>query len=315
VTRKAAWSSCVVPPRLRPGETVAVCAPAGPVPREGLLAGLSLLESRYRVRWDDSLFERTGFLAGSDDRRADELNRALRDPEVRAIICARGGYGVMRILERLDADALKRDPKLVVGFSDVTALLAWSVVAARVRPVHGPMVVQLGKLPGEDAAWLFRLLETPGAPGPVPSPSPLERLGGRGGGAPSGRIVAGNLEMLTRLLGTPWEMDLGASLFVIEEVGERPYRLDRMLTQLHLGGHLRAVRGVVVGDLTRCVEPDQSPPAAIDVVDERLLAFDIPAVKGLPFGHGERNLALPWGAKASLDLAAGVIVLDEGAVT
>jgi muramoyltetrapeptide carboxypeptidase len=313
VTRKAAWSSCVVPPRLKPGDTVAVCAPAGPVPREGLLAGLALLEARYKVKWDERLLEREGFLAGSDDRRAEELNRYLGDPDVRAIVCARGGYGVMRILDRLDAEALKRDPKLVVGFSDLTALLAWCVVAGRVRPVHGPMAVQLGTLPPEDAAWLFRVLEDRAPAGVVPAPAPLTRIGARGGGSVSGRVVAGNLEMLTRLIGTPWEMDLGASILVVEDVGERPYRVDRMFTQLHLGGHIRAVRGVVAGDFTRCVEPDASPPTVMEVVDERLRAFEIPGVAGLPFGHGARNLALPWGAKASLDLAAGMLVLEEPA--
>src|SRR5688572_29485978 len=154
--RRASWSNCVTPPRLRPGDTVAIPAPAGPVPAEGFEAGVRLLAQRYKVVYDEALFERTGFLAGSDDRRADELNRYLADPDVRGIICARGGYGVMRILDRLDAAALRRDPKPIVGFSDVTALLAWSVAEAQVLPIHGPMVVQLGKLPPADVEWLFR---------------------------------------------------------------------------------------------------------------------------------------------------------------
>jgi muramoyltetrapeptide carboxypeptidase len=284
------------------------------VPKEGLLAGLEILGARYKVKWDERLLERDGFLAGDDARRTDELNRYLHDPDVRAIIAARGGYGVMRIMDRLDADALRRDPKLLVGFSDVTALLAWAVVAGRVRPVHGPMAVQLATLPPEDAAWLFRLLEDAKAPGVVPAPAALARVGARGGGSVTGRIVGGNLEMLTRIIGTPVEMDLGASILVVEDVGERPYRIDRMLTQLHLGGHLRAVRGVVAGDFTRCVEPDGSPPSVAEVIAERLEAFDIPALSGLPFGHGARNLALPWGAKASMDLAAGLLVIEEAAV-
>jgi muramoyltetrapeptide carboxypeptidase len=313
VTRKAAWSTCALPPRLKPGDVVAVPAPSGPVPREALEAGLALLASRYTLRWDERVFERHGFLAGEDDRRADELNRYLADPDVRAIVCARGGYGLMRILDRLDTDALRRNPKLVVGFSDATALLCFAV-SARVRPIHGPMVVQLGGLPPENANWLYRLLESPTAPGEVPAPAPLERIGARGGGSVQGRLVAGNLEVLTRLIGTPWEMDLGASVLAIEDVGERPYRIDRMLTQLHLGGQLRAVRGVVAGEFTRCVEADGSPPTVEEVIDERLAAFDIPGVSGLRFGHGAENVALPWGAKCTLDLAAGKLVLEEGAV-
>src|SRR5688572_14412734 len=119
IRRKASWSTAQKPPRLRPGDKVAVPAPAGPVPEEGFRRGLEVLSSRYDVVYDEGLLERTGFLAGSDDRRADELDRYLRDPDVRAIIPARGGYGVMRILDRIDLAALKREPKIVCGFSDM----------------------------------------------------------------------------------------------------------------------------------------------------------------------------------------------------
>src|SRR3990170_3842307 len=147
--RKASWSTCAPPPRLREGDTVAVPAPAGPVPVEPFRAGLGILESRYKVVYDEGIFARTGFFAGDDRRRADELNRYVAAPDVRAILCARGGYGTMRILDQLDGDALRRDPKPLVGFSDITALLAWAAAAAQVRPVHGPVVTQLGHLPAE----------------------------------------------------------------------------------------------------------------------------------------------------------------------
>lgn len=306
------WASAVIPPRVRPGDTIAVVAPAGPVPREGFLTGLALLEARYKVRWSEALLEREGFLAGSDDRRAAELQAALDDPDVRAIVCARGGYGLMRILDRLDPAGLHREPKPIVGFSDCTALLAWAAKAARVRGIHGPMVVQLGKLPPEDAAWLFDLLENPGALGALPVP--LSRIGARGGGSVRGRLVPGNLEIITRLLGTPWQVDLGAGVLAMEDVGERPYRVDRMLTQLHLAGALRGARAVLAGDFTRCDEPDGSPPDVWQVIDERLRAFELPGVTGLPFGHGVRNVALPMGARCEIDFAAGQLAFDEGAV-
>ncbi len=283
------------------------------MPAEGFEAGVSLLAQRYKVVYDEALFERTGFLAGSDDRRAEELNRYLRDPEVRGIVCARGGYGVMRILDRLDAAALKRDPKPIVGFSDVTALLLWSVVEAQVLPIHGPMVVQLGKLPAGDVEWLFRLLETPEAPGAVPAE--LARVGKRGGGTVAGRLVGGNLEIVSRLVGTPWELDTGAGVLFIEEVGERPYRVDRMLTQLKLAKGLDGVRAIAVGDFTRCNEPDGAPPSVDEVIDERLTAFEIPGLSGLPVGHGDRNLALPIGAACAVDLATGRMVIEAPAVS
>jgi muramoyltetrapeptide carboxypeptidase len=313
--RAFAWSQTVLPPRLRPGDTVAVPAPAGWVKREALQRGLELLSSRYRVVFDESetgLFAQQGFLAGSDERRADELNRYMGDPDVRAIISARGGYGVMRILDRLDGALLRRDPKLIVGFSDLTALLAWAANEANLRPVHGPMVGQIGRLPPEDLAWLQHILEEPTPIGRVPGAT--RRVGDRGNGTVEGRLVGGNLELVSRLIGTPWAMDLGASVFLMEDVGERPYRIDRMLTQLRLAGALQGVRGIAAGEFLRCVEPDGLPPTVTDVLDERLLAFQIPGVVDLPVGHGERNLAMPLGARCALDLAEGTLVIEDAAV-
>lgn len=312
MTRKATWSGTLLPARLRPGDTIAVPAPAGPVLPEAAQAGLALLAQRYRVVVDDAIYVRTGFLAGSDDRRADELNRYLRDPDIRAIIPARGGYGILRILERLDADALRRDPKPIVGFSDMTALAAWAVRSAQVRTIHGPMVNQLGRLPAEDVAWLYHLLEDPKARGQWPEAG--RRIGARGGGTVEGRLIGGNLELTTRLVGTPWAFDLGAAIFVTEDVGERPYRIDRMLTQLKLSGALDGVRAIVVGDFIRCLEEDGYPPTATEVLEERLTAFDIPGVDGLPIGHGDRNRAFPVGARSALDLATGLLTIEEPAV-
>jgi muramoyltetrapeptide carboxypeptidase len=311
-SRKATWSTTILPARVRPGDTIAVPAPAGPVLPEALARGIEVLRSRYRVVFDEAIHVRTGFLAGSDQRRIDELNGYLRDPEVRAIIPARGGYGLMRILEQLDADALKRDPKPVVGFSDATTLAAWCIRDAQVRPIHGPMVNQIGRLPASDVEWLFRTLEDP-APPATPLAG-LTRIGARGGGTIDGRLAGGNLELITRLIGTPWSYDLGATLLVIEDVGERPYRIDRMLTQLKLTGALDGVRAVCAGQFLRCEEDDGSPPSVWEVIEERLSRFDLPGVAGLPVGHGDRNLAFSLGARAALDLGQGKLVIEEGAV-
>jgi len=311
--RKSTWSTCAVPARLRPGDTIAVPAPAGPVLPDAARSGLMLLASRYRVLHDEAIFERSGFLAGSDDRRAEEMNRYLRDPEVRAIVPARGGYGVMRILDRLDADALRRDPKPIVGFSDLTALASWCVREAQVRPIHGPMVNQLGRLPGDDVEWLIRTLEDPAPQGEWPDA--LGRAGARGGGTVEGRLAGGNLEITTRLIGTPWSLDLGAAVFIMEDVGERPYRVDRALTQLKLAGLLDGVRAVGVGDFLRCEEEDGYPPSVREVIDERLETFDLPAVTGLPIGHGERNRAFSVGARCAVDLGNGRLIVEEGAVS
>src|SRR5262249_9534491 len=149
----------------------------------------------------------------------------------------------------------------------------------QVRPIHGPMVNQLGRLPPEDVEHLIRVLEDPKAVGPWPES--FARVGARGGGTVEGRIVGGNMEMMTRLIGTPWSMDLGAAIVVMEDVGERPYRIDRMLTQLKLAGSLDGVRAAALGAFLRCVEEDGSPPSVSEVLEERLTTYDIPAIAGL----------------------------------
>jgi muramoyltetrapeptide carboxypeptidase len=298
-----------IPPRLRPGDTVAVVAPAGPVPGDRLRRGLEILESRYRVRVAHDVLRTTGYLAGGDDRRAAELAGALADPDVRAVFVARGGYGIFRVLPFLDPAVVRRDPKVIVGFSDATALLAWAARAG-VRGVHGPVVAQLGELPASDHAALFDLLERPSPPPPLAS----ERAAGAGSARSiEGRLVGGNLCMVAHLVGTPWAIDTDGALLLLEEVGERPYAIDRYLTRLHLAGALLGVRGLAIGDLVRCEERVMiDSPAADVVVDERARAFGLPALAGLPVGHGARNRAVPIGARAVLD--TGRLELLEPAV-
>lgn len=287
---------------MRVNDTVAVCAPAGPVSEERLGAGLAVLARRYRVQVAPDIGTRTGYLAGDDERRTEALNRCLRDPDVRAVIIARGGYGTMRILADLDADALRRDPKPIVGFSDATALLCWALTHAGVRGIHGPMAAQLGELPAEDADWLFRLLEET-EPSPLP-PMPLTAIGApmNAGAAPvlEGPLLGGNLCLLAHLIGTPYQLDFTGAVLFFEDIGEQPYRLDRYLTHLGLAGALDAALAAVVGDMTACHAPEDHPDA-FAVVDERLRRLGIPGVCGAPLAHGTRHVALPFGARCVLD--------------
>lgn len=265
--------------------------------RDRLRAGVDVLAGRYRVRVAPEVPARAGYLAGADDQRAASLNRYLRDPDVRAIICARGGYGTMRILDDLDADALRRDPKLIVGFSDATALLAWALRAG-VRGIHGPMAGQLGTLSAADVAWLFRLMEST-APQPLP-PLPLAPLGAPLPGEPvEGPLLGGNLCLLSHLVGTAYQVDLAGALLFFEEVGEAVYRIDRYLTHLGLSGALDRVAAALAGDMTDCAAPP-GHPAALAVIHERLARHGVPGVHGAPLAHGARNLALPLGARAAL---------------
>lgn len=308
-------SRAVIPARIKPGDRVAVVAPSGPPAAEPLARGLARLAGRYDVVVPDGLAERgDGYLSAPDEARAEELSRALRDPDVRAIFVARGGYGLTRVLPLLDAAALRHDPKPIVGFSDATALLAWAREAAGVRGIHGPVVTQLADLPPDDFAWLVRILESPKPVGVLPGV--FGRIGAPGGGTVEGRLLGGNLEIVTRLVGTPWQLDLGASVLFLEDVGERPYRLDRALTHLATAGQLDAVRAVTLGSFTRC-EPNagERSPGPMEVLDGRLRDLGLAGIGGLPCGHGARNVALPFGAQTVLDLARAGVVIEDAAVS
>jgi muramoyltetrapeptide carboxypeptidase len=297
--------------RLRPGDVVRVVAPAGPVPREGFAAGAEILGRRYQLRYDEALFSREGFLAGSDERRLGELRAALADPEARAVVLARGGYGLLRILPFLDPAALRARPLPIVGFSDGTALLAHAARAG-VAAIHGPVVTQLANLPAPDHEALFRLLEEP-APGGL-----LSGLEGIVPGRARGPLLGGNLEVFSRLLGTPFLPDLAGAILFIEDLGERPYRVDRLVTHLDLAGAFSAVAGVVVGDFSSCVEPEPTrahSPTAAQVLAERLGRLTIPVAVGGLFGHGTRNVALPYGCLCELDAFNGTLAALDGVVS
>lgn len=299
------------PPRLRPGDVVRVIAPSGPIFPDAFAAGAGVLGERYRLRYEPAvLFAADGFLAGSDEQRLAALIGAIADDDARAVIMGRGGYGLLRIVARLDPALLRRHPKPIVGFSDGTVLLARAAQAG-VAAIHGPVVTQLARLSADDRAALFALLE---------SPEPCKLLGELETlvpGAASGPLLGGNLEVLSRLVGTPILPDLDDAILFLEDVGERPYRLDRLLTHLELAGIFARVAGVVVGDLVGCEEPAESrltSPSATDVVRERLRRLPIPVVLGGRFGHGERNRALPYGVPATLDANAGTLAALDGAV-
>lgn len=283
-----------LPEPLRPGDLVAVVAPSSPAPRGELLTGLGWLRQRYRVRARAGVLARDGYLAGSDSRRRDELAEALEDPEVRAIFCARGGYGVTRILDGLPWAAFERRPTWLVGFSDITAL---HLEAQRrgIVSLHAANVTGLGRATPYERSRVMGVLER-GAGDDWRGLDVLHR--GRGGDV-AGPAVGGNLTMLaTQAAAGRLALPSGAVLF-LEDVTERPYRLDRALTSLRASGALAGVSAIVLGDFTECA-PGPDGVTVEAVLAERTGDLGVPVLAGAPFGHGSRNMPIPLGFTASL---------------
>ena len=302
----------VKPPRVVPGDRVTVVAPAGPLDRETFDAGLKILARRYDVAWDPSLLGRVRYLAGDDARRGGELASALADPGARAVIAARGGYGSMRLLARLwprvDGRPTDAGPaKPLVGFSDITALHAALQTAGRVS-VHGPVVTQLAHQPQAVVERLFALLEDETAPPEPVAGTPVV------GGIAEGPVLGGNLSVFTRLLGTPWLPDLTGAVLLLEDVGEKPYRIDRMWTHLRLAGVFEKAAGLALGDFTDCDDPDGDFTLR-DVLWSLAAEAGLPCVGGLPIGHGAVNVPVALGTRVRLDGGSGTLSFLEPAVT
>ena len=280
-------------------------APSSPFDEAAFARGVERLRRRYDVRHGQGVLARTGFLAGDDARRIEELRDAIADHTVDAIVAARGGYGATRILPALRTADIARRPKLLVGFSDVTALhAAW--LRAGVRAIHGPMVAALGDA-GEPLVdrWIAAV---EGEPMP-----PIERLETIAGGRAEGPLVGGNLAVLCALVGTPYAPPIDGCVLFLEDVGERPYRVDRMLTTLQHAGWLARVAGVVLGAFEGG-DPGPDGVGVDDVLAERLPDLGIPVARGLSAGHVDDNLELPLGAPVRLDADAGTLAFLEPAV-
>jgi muramoyltetrapeptide carboxypeptidase len=290
----------LLPRALPPGGTVGLAAPAGPVDPDRLEAGCRWLEDAgFQVVRRDDLIARRGYLAGDDARRAKELMELVSDDRVEAILCARGGYGCHRVVPLLDAEAFRAARKPLAGFSDVTTLLLWQLRRAGLAGFHGPMPARTATRP-EDREALVRLLC--GEPGDA-----VLRGTPGGGGRAEGPLVGGNLTVLVASLACDWEPDLEGAILLVEDVGERPYRLDRALAQLRAAGRLDGLAGVGVGSFAACDDEAYPSPTACEVVEEALRPLGVPLVLELPFGHGEANRPWPVGVRARIDGDAGTV--------
>jgi muramoyltetrapeptide carboxypeptidase len=304
------------PPALRPGDRIAVVAPASPFARDQFDAGIAEIRRLgFEPVFDESVFERTGYVAGSPEIRARAWQRAWDDPSIAALVAARGGYGSAQLLPRLDAAAVSRTAKAFIGYSDNTSILAWLTTRCALVSFHGPMLERrLAKgASGYDRDTFERCLCRTEPVGEISHPQ-LESLKP---GEAAGMLVGGTLTQLTASLGTPYAFDPPAgSVFFFDEVGERPYRIDRMLTQLRLSGLLAHASAIVFGELPNCDEPGGSPAARAAVRDV-LTDFPGPILYGLPSGHTTgATLTLPFGVRTRVvSDPRPMLVIEEAAVT
>jgi muramoyltetrapeptide carboxypeptidase len=291
------------PPPLRLGDTVGIVAPGSPIKRDLLLAGCEgLRRLGYKPVYQDSILDRDLYFAGSARRRARELEEMFERDDIRAIICARGGYGTNYLLQELDLAKLKRHPKIFVGYSDVTTLLTWFTRAAGLVTFHGPMVTKDFAVPEgvHASSWNAALAAS--------SPWDLKFSAGSEvkvliEGSAEGTLYGGCLSMLAASLGTPFEIDTRNTILFVEDVAAKPFQVDRMLMQLKLAGKLEAVRGIIFGEMLDCIQPGVEQDYTLEEVVTRVLRdLNIPIAYGLRSGHVTReNITLPLGVRSSLE--------------
>ncbi len=301
--------TCQIPPMLKPGALLYAIAPSGAVRDPAAFQpGLDLWRSRgYEVRLAEGWDDRYGYLAGTDAGRRQQFATALKDPNCDGILCIRGGWGAARLLEDwpMPMEALGSNrtqtvlikPKWLIGFSDVTSLL-WGFACRGISGVHGPVLTTLGDEPQSSQARLFDWVERHEI-------SPLQGQGWNGGSV-TGLLLPANLTVATHLLNTAYQPDLKGVILALEDVGEAPYRLDRMLTQWRMSGALSQVAGIALGRFSSCEPPEGYPSLSIEeMLRDRLMDLNIPIVADLPFGHEGENAALPVGVEVRLDGGRG----------
>jgi muramoyltetrapeptide carboxypeptidase len=296
-----------IPSRLKQGDTIGIVAPAGPFDLETFSRGTRIIEEMgFEVFIPAGLFEAEGYLAGSDHHRADYVNQLFADKSIDAIISARGGYGSIRTLQLIDYEAIKKNPKIFIGFSDITALLSVLFKRCGLVTFHGPVVTSLADGTEES---LHALLKA------ILSDSKLEITVPNGitvkPGSGSGILCGGNLTTLCHLVGTPFTPIFSNRLLFLEDRGEAPYRIDRMLVQMKLAGCFKGLAGIVLGTFEECGPMEAILKIFADIFQD----MPIPILAGLEAGHGKNNTTIPLGIEATLAADEQSLLFQRAATT
>ncbi|MDK2820323.1 MAG: muramoyltetrapeptide carboxypeptidase [Clostridia bacterium] len=302
------------PPQLKKGDTIGVIYPASPLPDIKYLERGKAFFNKFGFNVIESYFQSKGYLAGSDAKRLANLHQMFEDPNVKALICLRGGYGTLRLLQDINYQLIRSNPKILIGYSDITALhLAINKMTGLVT-FHGPMIYpELG----EDIISPYTiesLIRT------ITLNEPLGTLDHGfikpvtiSPGQAEGMIIGGNLSLVTATLGTPFEIDTTGKILFLEEVDEAPYRIDRMLMQLKLAGKLEVAAGIIFGQFTRCIN-SRNNLTPLDIIKRDLVPLGKPCIYGLPAGHLPTQLTLPLGIRVRLDATNCTLTYLESAL-
>lgn len=313
----------ILPASLRKGSTIAITAPASGVNRAELESGISFLRAQgFNLVLGRHVGSTSSYLSAPDTVRAEEFNEFVRRSDIDAIICARGGYGVTRILPDIDYAAIRSNPKVIMGYSDITALLVAIYERSRIVTYHGP-VCSSSFDETTKSSFLHVTVDNSmnenldGSLSVLYSSEDLEVFHG---GTAEARLVGGNLATICSTLGTPFEIDTRGAILFLEDIAEEPYRIDRMLTQMWLSGKFDDVKGVVLGVFKSCEGIRRSPntptmsPSLKQVFKNRFASMTVPVLSGLPFGHIRSKLTLPLGVRAKIDCGKKTFSLLEPSV-
>lgn len=299
-----------IPKKLHPGDIIGLVAPAGIIYDEAEFDKMQRQLANFGLRTvvGDHARDRHGYLAGTDEDRASDLNAMFENPEINGIMAVRGGWGCARILPHLDFEMIMRNPKVYCGFSDNTTLHHALMAYSNLQPFHGPH----GNSEWTDLTQdSFESVVMKGVATRFQSISNVITLAG---GKATGRLIGGNLSILATTLGTPYQADFENSLLFIEDIGEDTYKVDRMLSHLEQAGVLSEIAGFIFGKCTDCSAGTQPTFALMEVLDHYLTRYSIPAVYNLDFGHEPDNFTIPVGAMAELNADTGLITLAQPAV-
>lgn len=306
----------IKPKALKKGDTIGVVAPSSPASPEKVKLALEQLQALgFNVVMGKSCYQNHGYLAGKDEVRAEDLNSMFRNKDIEGIICLRGGYGSIKIVNRLDLEMIGNNPKVFVGYSDITVLHLAFNQRCNLITFHGPMAASdiAGGLDNFSMEYFIKAIMETQPMGILKNPLDFETRSLVEGVA-KGEIVGGNLALVSATMGTPYEVDTKGKLLFLEDIGEEPYRVDRMLTQLALGGKLEDAEGIILGDWNNC-DPakDNESLGLMEVFEEIVVPLQKPTIYNLKAGHCTPKLTIPFGVKATLDASEGIIIIEEAA--